>query len=169
MAGGPSNPQRAAAVTRADGFASLAGGYKTPEQLVNEIAAVRTGGAAFGVNLFAPNIAPIEKGAFRRYAEHLQPAAVRYGIDLSVARIVEDDDRWRDKLDLLVDDPIPVSVTFGLPPARDIRALRSAGTSVLATVTTVDEARSAADAGVDGLVAQGSSAGGHSGTLTLAG
>ena len=47
----------------------------------------------------------------------------------------------------------------------DIRALRSAGTSVLATVTTVDEARSAADAGVDGLVAQGSSAGGHSGTF----
>lgn len=166
MAGGPSNPQLAAAVTRADGFAFLAGGYKTPEQLVNEIAAVRTGGAAFGVNLFAPNIAPIEKGAFRRYAEHLQPAAVRYGIDLSVARIVEDDDRWRDKLDLLVDDPVPVvSVTFGLPPARDIRALRSAGTCVLATVTTVDEARSAADAGVDGLVAQGSSAGGHSGTF----
>jgi nitronate monooxygenase len=57
-----------------------------------------------------------------------------------------------------------VSVTFGLPAARDIGALRRAGTRVLATVTTVEEARAAADSGVDGLVAQGSDAGGHSGT-----
>ena len=64
MAGGPSNPQLAAAVTLADGFAFLAGGYKTPEQLVNEIAAARTGGAAFGVNLFAPNMRRSRRGHF---------------------------------------------------------------------------------------------------------
>jgi nitronate monooxygenase len=165
MAGGPSNPRLAAAVTQAGGFPFLAGGYTTPELLADEIAAVRTGSVAFGVNLFAPNVTAIDERAFRRYADQLQPEAARYGIDLSGVPIVEDDDRWHDKLDLLMTDPVPVvSVTFGVPAARDIGTLRRAGTRVLATVTTVDEARAAADAGVDGLVAQGSNAGGHSGT-----
>src|SRR5215218_6734234 len=165
MAGGPSNPRLAAAVTRAGGFPFLAGGYKTPEALADEITAVRAGGAAFGVNLFAPNVTAIDEESFRRYAEQLQPEAERYGIDLSGAPIVQDDDRWHDKLDLLVTDPVPVvSLTFGFPAARDLGALRRAGSRVLATVTTVDEARAAADAGVDGLVVQGSDAGGHSGT-----
>jgi nitronate monooxygenase len=165
MAGGPSNPRLAAAVAQVGGFAFLAGGYKTPELLATEIAAVRTGGAAFGVNLFTPNVTAIDERAFRRYADQLQHEADRYGIDLTRALIVEDDDRWHDKLGLLLADPVPVvSVTFGLPAARDIAALRRAGSRVLVTVTTVDEARAAAETGVDGLVAQGSNAGGHSGT-----
>lgn len=165
MAGGPSNPRLAAAVTQAGGFPFLAGGYKTPELLANEIAAVRASGAAFGVNLFAPNVTAIDEAVYRRYAEQLQSEAERYGIDLPSPQIVEDDDRWRDKIDLLLTDPVPVvSVTFGLPAARDVGALRRAGTRVLATVTTVDEARAAAEVGVDGLIAQGSNAGGHSGT-----
>jgi nitronate monooxygenase len=95
----------------------------------------------------------------------VQVEAERYGIDLSGSPIVQDDDRWHDKLDLLVADPVPVvSMTFGVPSGREIGALRRVGTRVVATVTTVDEARAAADAGVDGLVAQGSDAGGHSGT-----
>ncbi len=43
-------------------------------------------------------------------------------------------------------------------------ALHRAGSDVLITVTTVDEARAAQDIGADGLVVQGSAAGGHSGT-----
>jgi nitronate monooxygenase len=165
MAGGPSNARLAAAVTQAGGFPFLAGGYKTPEALADEIAAVRSGGAAFGVNLFAPNVTAIDERAFRRYADRMQADAERYGIDLSGIPLVQDDDRWHDKLDLLLADPVPVvSITFDVPPAREIDALRRAGARVLVTVTTVGEARVAAEAGADGLVAQGSHAGGHSGT-----
>jgi nitronate monooxygenase len=57
-----------------------------------------------------------------------------------------------------------VSFTFGIPPAGDIARLRKVGSIVLASVTTVDEALAAEAAGVDGLVVQGSSAGGHSAT-----
>jgi len=165
MAGGPSTPRLAAAVAEAGAFPFLAGGYKTPEALAVEIAAVRASGGAFGVNLFAPNITPISEGVFRRYARELQPEADRYGLDLSQAPLVEDDDRWRDKLDLLLADPVPVvSVTFGLPQPAEVTALRRTGSRVLVTVTTVDEARAAADVGADALVVQGSDAGGHSGT-----
>ena len=57
-----------------------------------------------------------------------------------------------------------VSFTFGLPRPADLAALRRAGSRLLVTVTTVSEARAAAEAGADGLVVQGSDAGGHSGT-----
>jgi nitronate monooxygenase len=165
MAGGPSNSGLAIAVAGAGAFPFLAGGYKAPEVLADEMTAVRARGVSFGVNLFAPNVASIDEREFRRYAAELQLEADRYGIDLSEFPIVEDDDRWRDKLDLLLAEPVPiVSVTFGLPAAREVSALRRVGSRVLATVTTVDEARAAAQVGVDGLIVQGSDAGGHSGT-----
>ncbi|WGT47430.1 NAD(P)H-dependent flavin oxidoreductase [Tessaracoccus lacteus] len=71
-----------------------------------------------------------------------------------------------EKLAWLLAHPVPVvSLTFGLPEPGDIAALRRAGSRVFATVTTPAEASLARDAGVDGLVVQGSSAGGHSATL----
>ena len=165
MAGGPSTPRLARAVAEAGAFAFLAGGYKTADALAAEIAEVRSSSEAFGVNLFAPSTSPISEPEFRRYARQLQPEAERWDLDLSEAPLVEDDDRWQDKLDLLLADPVPVvSVTFGLPRPADVTALRRAGSQVWVTVTTAGEARAAADAGADALVAQGSDAGGHSGT-----
>jgi nitronate monooxygenase len=165
MAGGGTSTALAAAAVQAGAFAFLAAGYKTPEALGAEIAAMRPAGAAFGVNLFAPSISPLPQSEFRRYARELQPEADRYGIDLSRAALREDDDRWADKLDLLLAEPVPVvSVTFGLPRPAEVRALQRAGTRVFVTVTTVAEARAAVDVGADALVVQGSGAGGHSGT-----
>ena len=165
MAGGPTTPRLAAAVAEAGAFPFLAGGYKTAEAMGAEIAEVRGTGAAFGVNLFVPDPSPIDEAEFRRYARELQADADRYGLDLSRAPLLEDDDRWTDKLDLLLADPVPVvSVTFGLPRPAEVAALRRAGSQVLVTVTTVDEAHAAAGVGADALVVQGSDAGGHSGT-----
>ena len=165
MAGGPSTVRLAAATAAAGAFPFLAGAYRAPDALAADVAEVRATGAPFGVNLFAPHDARVDEAELRRYARALQPLADRYGIDLSSVPVVEDDDGWRDKLDLLLADPVPVvSVTFGLPSRAEVAALQRAGSRVLVTVTTVDEARAAADLGVDGLVAQGSRAGGHSGT-----
>jgi nitronate monooxygenase len=165
MSGGATTPVLVEAVARAGGFAFLAAGYRTPEALVADMDQLRGKGVGFGVNLFVPARSGISETAFRRYAAELQPEAEPYGLDLARAPLVEDDDHWRDKVDLLVADPVPVvSVTFGLPPAIDVAALHRVGTQVLVTVTTVDEARAARELGVDGLVAQGTDAGGHSGT-----
>ncbi len=57
----------------------------------------------------------------------------------------------------------------GCPPSRRSRGSRGAGITVAGTVTTVAEAREAADRGVDVLVAQGPAAGGHRVNLRLAG
>jgi NAD(P)H-dependent flavin oxidoreductase YrpB (nitropropane dioxygenase family) len=166
MAGGATTPDLVAAVTAAGGFGFLAAGYRTAEAMTADIAALRALGVTdFGMNLFVPSPSGIDESTFRAYADAIQPDAARYGLDLSAEPLREDDDQWRQKVDALLADPVPlVSFTFGVPPESDLRALQGVGTRVLVTVTTVEEALAAQAARVDGLVVQGSAAGGHSGT-----
>src|ERR1700722_20041144 len=169
MAGGPGSPALVIAAARAGSLGFLAAGYKTPQALTEEIAAVTAAGVPCGVNLFAPNPVPAEAAAFRRYTELLAPEAARYGLSLDGAAPVEDDDRWHDKLDVLRAHPVPVvSFTFGLPGRDDLALLRRTGALLAATVTSPAEAEAARQAGLDVLVVQAAAAGGHSGTFTPA-
>src|SRR5262249_50242108 len=150
MAGGPTGPGLVAAAAKAGSLGFLAAGYKTADALAEQIREVRAATSTFGVNVFAPNPVPVDKAAFRRYADTLQPLADRYGIDLREATPIEDDDAWQDKIDVLLRDPPPVvSFTFGIPDRSTIDSLRRAGCLTIQTVTSADEATLAADAGVD--------------------
>ncbi|CAL9671405.1 nitronate monooxygenase [Streptomyces hyderabadensis] len=168
MAGGPSTPALVTAAARAGGLGFLAGGYRTAPALAEQIRTTRAAGVPFGVNLFVPNPVPISAAAYGSYVRAIRPEAERYGVTLP-AHPLEDDDHWTDKIDLLVSDPVPwVSFTFGIPGPPVVKALRRAGSTVLQCVTSADEARRAAAAGVDVLVVQAPAAGGHSATLTPA-
>jgi nitronate monooxygenase len=71
-----------------------------------------------------------------------------------------------EQVDAVVAAAVPfVSFTFGIPPADVLARVRRSGALVGMTVTNGDEARAAADAGFDVLVAQGAEAGGHRGTF----
>jgi len=167
MGGGPSTPALVIAAAAAGSLGFLAGGYKTPELLADEISAVRSQSVPFGVNLFGPNPVPVDRDEFHRYARLIQPEAERYDLDLAGLSPVEDDDHWQAKIDLLLSASVPVAgFTFAIPEAAVIDALHRAGTTILQTVTSVEEARTAADRGVDMLAVQGFEAGGHWGTLT---
>lgn len=167
MAGGPGAPELVVAAGRAGALGFVAAGYKTPAALAAEIAAVSAEGVPFGVNLFAPRPLPVDRSAYLRYAQLVAVEAQRYGLAVDPERApVEDDDGWYAKLDLLRSDPVPViSFTFGLPGHDDLRLLRGTGAYLVQTVTTVDEARAAEEAGIDALVVQSAAAGGHSGTF----
>ncbi|GAA1412074.1 nitronate monooxygenase [Catellatospora coxensis] len=166
MAGGAGTPALVVAAARAGGLGFLAAGYKTPQALDAEIVTVEAAAVPFGVNLFVPNPVPIDPAALRRYAELLAAEADRHGVTLDPAP-VEDDDRWHDKLDLLRARPVPViSLTFGIPGPADLAALRATGALLVQTVTSLDEAKAAAAAGVDALAVQAATAGGHYGTFT---
>jgi NAD(P)H-dependent flavin oxidoreductase YrpB (nitropropane dioxygenase family) len=167
MSGGPTTPELVIAAAGVGSLGFLAGGYKTPKALSEQIARARTAGVGFGVNLFAPNPVPVDPGAFRAFAHAIAPEAQEYGLDTTAAQIVENDDHWADKIDLLLSAPVPaVSFTFGLPERSVIEAFRRTGTLVIQTVTSPAEARAAAEAGVDLLAVQAPAAGGHSGTFT---
>ncbi|MGO1389636.1 MULTISPECIES: NAD(P)H-dependent flavin oxidoreductase [Brachybacterium] len=164
MAGGPSTVALARAVSSAGAFPFLAGGNTTADALGAEIDEARRLDADFGVNLFALPPRPIDEAAFTAYAAELAEEAAALGVTLEPAPRT-DDDSFDEKLELLTRSPVPVvSFTFALPLPEHVAALQAVRSTVLASVTTPQEARAAAEIGVDGLVVQGPDAGGHSAT-----
>lgn len=165
MAGGPGTPQLVIAAARAESLGFLAGGYKRPAELAGQIATVRAAGVGFGVNLFAPSPLPVEPAAYRRYASALAPEAERLGVELPTEPR-EDDDHWREKVDLLLAEPVAlISFTFGIPEREVLSSLRRAGSVTIQTVTSEAEAEAADAAGLDALVVQSAAGGGHSAVL----
>lgn len=164
MAGGPSALALARAVSAAGAFPFLAGGNTTVDALGSLVAEARGLSADFGVNLFVLPRRSLDEPAFRAYAAELAQEAEPYGIALDpVPR--HDDDSFDAKIAMLTRSPVPVvSFTFGLPSPEVVAALHAVRTTVLASVTTVEEAEAAQAIGVDGLVVQGPDAGGHSAT-----
>jgi nitronate monooxygenase len=156
LAGGPSTPELAAAVCNAGGLGFLAGGMLTPEELAQRIERTRElTDAPIGVNLFALTEEPVDDAAVARYAEELETEARALGVQLGVPRF--DDDSLDAKLDVVIDAQVEVvSLTFSFP-ADAVRRLAN----VWATVTSVQEARTAHGLGAHALVVQGTEAGGH--------
>ncbi len=167
MAGGTTTPELVAAVSNAGGLGSIGAAYLTPDQIRESVAAVRRlTSRPFGVNLFvaAPAVDPATWNGGPMLG-FLAPHHAALGLPLpelpsSFAPEPEA------QLAAVLDERVPVfSFTFGVPDAGAIAAFQAAGTRVFGSATTVAEARVLADAGVDGVVAQGSEAGAHRATF----
>ena len=169
MSGGPTTPALVAAATSAGCFGFLAFGYLTPDAARDQLSQTRRACDTFGVNVFLPRDPAPDAAELAAYSRELASEAERYGLPaVGVAPVAgSEQDWWREKVELLVQDPVAVvSFTFAIPDAATVASLQRAGSTVLATVTTPDEARQAEAAGVDGLVVQSAAAGGHSATTT---
>lgn len=81
------------------------------------------------------------------------PASSRRAFDAELCGVVE------------AERPEVVSFHFGLPEAGLFERVRRTGAKLIATATTVTEARALEAAGVDAIIAQGAEAGGHRGTF----
>jgi nitronate monooxygenase len=158
MAGGPSTPALAAAVSEAGGLGFVAAGYRSADQLRDEMRAVREAmSAPFGVNLFVPSPDDADETAVDAYVDRLR---AEYGDQVGEPRY--DDDAWDAKLAVLHEEPpAVVSFTFGCPAGEVLRSLAEAGSEAWVTVTSPAEARTARDAGAQVLLLQGVEAGGH--------
>jgi nitronate monooxygenase len=168
MAGGPSTVDLVLASARAGAVGFLAGGYKTAPALAEEMAAVRAGGVdTFGVNLFVPGGPTHLVGELAVYVAAVEPDAAALGVALGEA-VWDDDDYPAKVVTVLAAPPAVVSFTFGIPAVDVVRALQAAGSLVLLTVTTPEEAALALRAGPDALVLQGAEAGAHRGSLVNA-
>ena len=72
-----------------------------------------------------PNPLPVDPDSYRIYAATIQKEADQFGLTLP-AEPIEDNDRFDEKIALLLDDPVPmVSFTFGIPPRNVIAALQT--------------------------------------------
>lgn len=166
MAGGPSTPALAAAVSNAGGLGFVAGGYRSADQFAADIVAARAATTGpIGANLFVPQPSVANWAQLEFYAEELEDLADHYRCEVGHLDY-EYDDEWERKLEVVADiRPEMVSFTFGAPPPSIIRRLSALGPLVSVTVTTKQEADQAIAAGADNLVVQGPDAGGHRGTF----
>ena len=165
MAGGPSTAELVVAAAAAGALGFLAAGYKRAGAMVEEMEAVRSAGVeAFGVNVFVPGHPATDPGRVDDYVASLEAEAAALGAPLGAPSW--DDDHYLAKVDALVaDPPAAVSFTFGVPDAEVVRSLRAAGSLVLLTVTTPEEAARALRVGPDALCLQGAEAGAHRASL----
>jgi nitronate monooxygenase len=153
-----------AAVGDAGGLGFLPAGYRTAEQVAADAEEVRRRTAApFGVNVFTPlPPRPEEAARIPAYAERVATRAALVGAPLGTPE--HTDDGFAAKIDLLSElRPAVVSFAFGVPPADVVARLHDAGVPVWLTITSPDDARAAAAAGADAVVAQGWEAGAHRG------
>lgn len=167
MGGGPSTPALAVAVSEAGGLGSLAGGYRTPDQIRNDILETRRRTRApFAVNLFTQAEPPVPSHvrldeanrSLDRYREELGLEAgrvpVRFAEDLGEQFGV-----------VLAGKPAVFSFTFGIPAHDILESCRAAGIFTIGTATNLAEGLALQEAGVDAVCAQGVEAGGHRGTF----
>ncbi|MCV7028007.1 nitronate monooxygenase [Mycobacterium sherrisii] len=164
MAGGPSTPALAAAISNSGGLGFLAAGLQSAAEMADSILATRrlTSGP-IGVNLFVPQRSGVTIEELGAFAAALEDDAEGYGVALGEPH---GDDEWDAKLEALCDlRPEVVSFTFGSPSESQYRRLGDVGILTLASVTTVHEAVVAVSFGADAVVAQGPDAGGHRATF----
>ncbi len=163
---GAQGPELTVAVCKAGGLGSLPAAMLTPDRLRQQIAAIRQAtDAPFNVNFFChvePKSDPEIEARWRKrlapyYAEaSLDPSAipaapVRAPFDPAMCAVIEET------------RPSVVSFHFGLPTAALLARVKAAGALILASATTVAEARWLERHGAGAVIAQGREAGGHRG------
>jgi nitronate monooxygenase len=156
----------AIAVSNAGGLGSLPSALLTPDTMQSELTALARGTQKpFNVNFFChtpPTPDPAREAAWRKALlpyyrefgidpESIPPGAGRMPFDEQAAELVAPF------------KPVVVSFHFGLPSSKLLAKVKSWGSRVLSSATTVDEARWLEDRGVDAIIAQGLEAGGHRG------
>jgi nitronate monooxygenase len=158
----------AVAVSNAGGLGSLPCAMLAPDAMRKELSAVRAGTSKpYNVNFFChvPPQPSAEREAAWRAA--LAPYFAEYGID--PASIPSGAGRLpfsAEAADVLAEfRPAVVSFHFGLPSKELLARVRAWGAKVLASATTLDEARWLEARGVDAIIAQGLEAGGHRGNF----
>jgi nitronate monooxygenase len=158
----------AAAVCNAGGLGSLPAALSSLTSLRLELTALRAStGSPFNLNFFCHVPPAPEPEREARWFSALAPYFEEYGIDPSqigpgptrlpfdaeAAGVVEEF------------QPAVVSFHFGLPAEPLLARVRRAGSKVLASATTLDEALWLEARGVDAIIAQGLEAGGHRGSF----
>lgn len=166
---GVGTPALAAAVSNAGGLGSIGVGAmdaNAARQAIRDTRALTD--KPFNVNLFCHVPATADAARERRWLEYLAPRFAEFGATPPTAlreiykSFVADTAMFEM---LLEEKPAVVSFHFGLPAAERIAALRDAGIVLLASATTIEEARQIEAAGIDAVVAQGVEAGGHRGSF----
>ena len=166
---GTSTPALAAAVSNAGGLGSIGVGATTAEKARGMIADLRAAtNRPFNVNVFCHRPSNADPAREAAWITKLAPAFKRFGVEppqelREIYKSFVADEAMFELF--MMERPAVASFHFGLPSPAKIAALRSAGITLLASATNLEEAKIVAAAGIDAVVAQGYEAGGHRGVF----
>ncbi|MEU7874485.1 nitronate monooxygenase [Dactylosporangium sp. NPDC049140] len=180
------SPAVVAAVTNAGGFGVLAGSAFTPEELDAQLTWIeeQVGGRPYGVDLLVPEkfaagdpdnlIASLRAQIPAEHFAFVQELLQRYDIPPVPAGTRSFDEIAASinpagataLLDAAFKHDIKLFANaLGAPPPELVERCKAAGVVVAALVGQAKHARRQLEAGVDVLIAQGTEAGGHTGTI----
>lgn len=169
MAGGPSTPALAAAISNGGGLGFLASGNKDVALLVQDLrdCAQLTMGKPYGVNFFYPQPHHTDPDALDRVQQLVKKECEAVGVDQPDIPTVDYSNDFLAKREAVFIacaegyGPTVVSSSFGCFTTEEIGQFHSVGVEAWVSVTSVREAEVALSRGVDALVVQGHEAGGH--------
>jgi nitronate monooxygenase len=168
--GGFSSQRLTATVSNFGGLGSFGAHGLRPEAISEVIAKIRSlTSQPFAINLW---MSMEDEGAFtsdhlafERSLRHIAPHLRALGQNLPAYQPYEAI-RFEDQMRILLDARVPVfSFIYGIPPRELLDECRRQQIVIVGTATTVDEAKSLENAGVDIVVASGFEAGGHRGSF----
>lgn len=168
---GSSGSKLAVAVSNAGGLGSLPCAVLGLEALRAELDAIRSATRRpYNVNFFCHAAPQPDAGREARWRALLSPYFEEFGVvpppDDALNLRAPFSDAAADVVEPF--KPAVVSFHFGLPPAALLERVRSWGSKLLCSATTVEEAQWLAKQGVDVIIAQGLEAGGHRGMFLSA-
>ena len=156
----------AIAVSNAGALGSLPCAMLSADGRAHERAAIRAQtDRPFNVNFFCHVTPPLDADREAAWRAALTPYYREFGIDASSIKPGPGRAPFSADTAAILERAKPrvVSFHFGLPPDDLLMRVRALAATILASATTVDEARWLERRGVDGIIAQGIEAGGHRG------
>ncbi len=164
---GVQNSTLAIAVCNSGGLGSLPCAMLTPEQTVDELTTLTAATSnPYNVNFFCHQQPVIDAQHYSQWLKLLRPYVAELAFDLPDEPPVEGGRQpfshaMADSIESF--KPPVISFHFGLPEKDLIKRVKSWGSSIWSSATTVDEAKWLAANGADVIIAQGYEAGGHRG------
>jgi nitronate monooxygenase len=168
---GVTTPEMVAAVSKANCLGSLALGDLPAEKCVEAIhAAKQQVGTTFAVNIFVHKIPEITQELKEKYTsakKFIEQLAVQHQLKVNLPEISEIAiNSYQEQIDAIISEGCKIlSFTFGNLDEQSIDKLKTNGTTLIGTCTSVNEALILEKSGIDIICVQGIEAGGHRGSF----
>ena len=162
---GVQNWELAVAVSEAGGLGSIPCAMLNADQVEQELNHFRRHSSkAYNLNFFCHEMPPVDAQVEKQWLERLSKYYDELGLELSApSGILREpfNEEMANRIESF--KPPVISFHFGLPDKTLIKRIKSWGTIILSSATTLEEATWLQEQGVDALIAQGIEAGGHRG------
>ena len=165
---GVQDAELAAAISNAGGLGSLPCAMLNPEALEAELTRLAAmTDKPFNLNFFCHEVAAVSPREQQDWQDSLAGYFMEFGVELPTVASGPSREPFGDAALSVIEPvrPAVVSFHFGLPERKYVDLIKSWGSLVIASATTVGEALWLAEHGANAIIAQGFEAGGHRGSF----